>query len=295
MFVFKAGVVGAGTMGGEIAQLVAAAGIPVVLRDVEQRFVDVGLEKARQLTAGRLDGLVASGKLTRAQADDQLEQTLALISGTTSLDRFGDVDFVIEAVPERLELKHEIYGRLSEIVSGSCVLATNTSSLPVTAIAAGATHPERVVGMHFFNPPVAMPLVEIVRGDATNPHVVERAYDFAVSLGKEPIVVRDLPGFATSRLGILLGLEAARMLEEGVASAADIDRAMVLGYGHPMGPLALGDLVGLDVRLAVAEHLERELGPHFEPPQILRDLVAAGHLGRKTGRGFHEYPREETR
>jgi 3-hydroxybutyryl-CoA dehydrogenase len=135
-----------------------------------------------------------------------------------------------------------------------------------------------------------MPLIEIVRGGATDPGVVERARELAVSLGKEPIVVQDVPGFATSRLGILLGLEAARMLEEGVASAADIDRAMELGYGHPMGPLRLGDLVGLDVRLAIAEHLEQELGPRFAPPQILRDLVSAGHLGKKTGRGFHDYP-----
>jgi 3-hydroxybutyryl-CoA dehydrogenase len=169
------------------------------------------------------------------------------------------------------------------------ILATNTSSLSIAAIAGDLPGRGRIVGMHFFNPPVAMPLIEIVRGEATTDDVVERTRALAVSLGKEPIVVRDMPGFATSRLGILLGLEAARMLEEGVASAADIDRAMELGYGHPMGPLKLGDLVGLDVRLAIAEHLEQELGPRYAAPQIMRDLVAQGHLGRKSGRGFHAY------
>lgn len=279
----RAIVVGAGTMGRGIATLLALRGHDVLVADADRGKAELAIDAAAQ----SLQRSVVSGRITDAEAT-RARARLAPDDG-------GEAEFAIEAVPERLDLKREVLGALDSRLPFESIVATNTSSLSIGAIARDLPGRARIVGMHFFNPAVAMPLVEIVRGDATNPHVVERAYDFAVSLGKEPIVVRDLPGFATSRLGILLGLEAARMLEEGVASAADIDRAMVLGYGHPMGPLALGDLVGLDIRLAVAEHLERELGPHFTPPQILRDLVAQGHLGRKTGRGFHEYPPEETR
>ena len=270
-------------MGRGIATLLALRGHDVLIADADRGKAELAIDAA----AHSLQRAVVSGRITDAEA---MEARARLAP-----DDGGEAEIAIESVPEQLDLKREILGGLDSRLPFESIIATNTSSLSISAIARDLPGRARILGMHFFNPPVAMPLVEIVRGDATNPQVVERAYDFAVSLGKEPIVVRDLPGFATSRLGILLGLEAARMLEEGVASAVDIDRAMVLGYGHPMGPLALGDLVGLDVRLAVAEHLERELGPHFTPPQILRDLVAEGHLGRKTGRGFHEYPGEETR
>jgi 3-hydroxybutyryl-CoA dehydrogenase len=274
----RAIVVGAGTMGRGIATLLALRGHDVLVSDADHGKTALAIDAA----AHSLQRAVVSGRITDAEAMDARARLTP--------DDGGEAEIAIEAVPEQVDLKREILGALDARLPFESIVATNTSSLSISAIARDIPGRARIVGMHFFNPPVAMPLVEIVRGDATNPQVVERAFDFAVSLGKEPIVVRDVPGFATSRLGILLGLEAARMLEEGVASAADIDRAMVLGYGHPMGPLALGDLVGLDIRLAVAEHLERELGPHFTPPQILRDLVAEGHLGRKTGRGFHEYP-----
>jgi 3-hydroxybutyryl-CoA dehydrogenase len=196
---------------------------------------------------------------------------------------------VVEAVPESLELKRRIFAEIDAAAPARALLATNTSSLGVGAIAGATGRPERVVGMHFFNPVHLMKLVEIVRPDGATDDAVALARAIGARLGKEPIVVRDVPGFASSRLGVLLGLEAARMLEAGVATAADIDTAMRLGYGHPMGPLELGDLVGLDVRLAIALHLERELGPQFRPPELLKRLVAEGKLGKKTGAGFYRW------
>jgi 3-hydroxybutyryl-CoA dehydrogenase len=197
---------------------------------------------------------------------------------------------VIEAVPENLDLKCSLFARMSRSLGADVLLASNTSSLPITKIAAASAHPERVVGMHFFNPVHVMKLVEVVRAEQTSELAVRTALALGARMGKDPIDVRDAPGFASSRLGICIGLEAMRMLEAGVASAEDIDKAMVLGYGFPMGPLKLTDLVGLDVRLGIAEHLARELGPRFEPPQVLREMVAAGKLGKKTGRGFYTWP-----
>jgi 3-hydroxybutyryl-CoA dehydrogenase len=274
----RAVVVGAGTMGRGIAQLLALHGHDVMVSDADEALT----ERAIAAAAESLGRAAARGRITPEEA--------SAAHARRSADDGSAAEVAIEAVPERLELKQAIIATLDERLPRSSIVASNTSSLSISTIAGDLPGRARIVGMHFFNPPLAMPLIEIVRGQATDPGVVERARDLAVSLGKEPIVVSDVPGFATSRLGILLGLEAARMLEEGVASAADIDRAMELGYGHPMGPLRLGDLVGLDVRLAIAEHLEQELGPRFAPPQILRDLVSAGHLGKKTGRGFHDYP-----
>jgi 3-hydroxybutyryl-CoA dehydrogenase len=274
----RAVVVGAGTMGRGIAQLLALHGHDVLLADADEALT----KRAIAAAADSLGRAAARGRITPEEA--------SAAHARLSPDDGSAAEVAIEAVPERLELKQAIIAALDERLPRGSIVASNTSSLSITTIAGDLPGRARIVGMHFFNPPLAMPLIEIVRGQATDPGVVERARDLAVSLGKEPIVVEDIPGFATSRLGILLGLEAARMLEEGVASAADIDRAMELGYGHPMGPLRLGDLVGLDVRLAIAEHLEQELGPRFAPPQILRDLVSAGHLGKKTGRGFHDYP-----
>jgi len=193
-------------------------------------------------------------------------------------------------VPENLDLKHETFRRLDAACPAGAILATNTSSLPIHRIAEAVADPGRVVGLHFFNPPHIMKLVEVVRADRTAPQVLDTALRFVGRLGKEAIVARDTPGFATSRLGLALGLEAMRMLEQGVASAEDIDRAMELGYGHPMGPLKVSDLVGLDVRLSIAEILHRELGDEsFRPPEILRSRVAEGKLGRKSGEGFHRW------
>ena len=278
----RALVLGAGTMGGGIAQVAAAAGLRVVLYDVEQRFVAAGLARIRK----SLDDGVAKGKVTA----EERERVVLGISSTTDLELGArDADLVIEAIPEDLELKRRTFARLDELVPARALLATNTSSLPVSAIASATRRPERVVGMHFFNPPPLMKLVEVVRGEASSDAAVEAARGLAVRMGKEPIVVRDSPGFASSRLGVALGHEAIRMLEAGVASAEDIDKAMELGYRHPMGPLKLTDLVGLDVRLAIAEYLERELGARFAPPELLRRMVKEGKLGKKSGEGFYRY------
>ena len=276
-------VVGAGTMGHGIAQVAAAAGMDVSLHDVSLEDILGGLDAVRS----NLDKGVEKGKVT----PEQREATLARLHAAQDLDdAVADSDLVVEAVPESLELKHGIFERLDRAAPHDALLASNTSSLSIEKIAAATRHPERVLGMHFFNPVHIMPLLEIVRGRKTTGQAVDRALAIARRMGKEPIVVRDCPGFASSRLGLALGLEAMRMLEQEVASADDIDKAMILGYRHPMGPLRLTDLVGLDVRLAIARSLHAELGSEaFRPPEILERLVAEGRLGKKSGRGFYEW------
>ncbi len=269
-------VIGAGTMGAGIAQVAAAAGIAVSLVDVDPLI----LEKALARIRANLDGAVARGKMDAAAA-------AAALGRIRTSSAVAAADVLVEAVPENLALKHKIFAAMEAAAPAHALLVTNTSSLSVAGIASGVTARDRVVGMHFFNPVHLMKLVEIIRHDGTADDVVAAARALGERLGKDCIVVRDRPGFATSRLGVLVGLEAARMLEEGVASAADIDKGMRLGYGYPMGPLELGDLVGLDVRLAISEYLSRELGPRFAPPEILKKKVAAGHLGKKTGHGFY--------
>ncbi len=278
-------IVGAGTMGHGIAQVAAMAGFDTTLTDTFADALPVAVERIQQ----NLDGGVARGKLT---ADDA-----AAAMGHVHVDpdmesAAGDADLVIEAIVEDLAVKRALFAKLDTVTGANAILATNTSSLSVSAIADATSRPERVVGMHFFNPVHIMKLVELVRHDGTADAVLDRARDVAVRMGKQPIVVRDSPGFASSRLGVVLGLEAMRMVEQQVASAEDIDKALELGYGHPMGPLRVSDLVGLDVRLAIAEYLHKELGdPHYEPPALLRDKVAAGELGKKTGKGFYEWPK----
>ena len=276
-------IIGAGAMGHGIAQVAAAAGFEVALHDVSDAFIHKGIDAIR----ANLDKGIAKGKVT----PDQRDTTLARVHAAPDLEAAASrSDLIIEAVPERLELKRDVFERLDRVARADALLASNTSSLPVGRIAAATTRPERVLGMHFFNPVHLMPLLEIVRAPATSDQTIDRAVQIGRELGKEPIVVRDSPGFASSRLGLVLGLEAMRMLEQGVASAEDIDKAMVLGYRHPMGPLRLTDLVGLDVRLDIAEHLFMELNSDaFRPPQILRKLVAEGRLGKKSGRGFYEW------
>ena len=282
----RAAVIGAGTMGHGIAQVLAMAGI-------ETRITDAApgtLASARDRIAANLQGAVTRGKLALAEADAALNRIS--VTGTVAA-AVADVDLVVEAVAEDLDLKRRLFAQVDETAPPHALLATNTSSLPVGGIAAATTRPGRVIGMHFFNPVYVMQLVEIVTHAAVTAATVARARALVAAIGKTAIVVRDTPGFASSRLGIALGLEAMRMLESGVASAEDIDTAMVLGYGHPMGPLRVSDLVGLDVRLTIAEYLHRELdAPHFDPPQILRDKVRAGDLGRKTGKGFYEWPND---
>ena len=279
-----AAVLGSGTMGHGIAQVLAQSGITTRMFDVAQGALDKGLASVRS----NLDKGVEKQKLDAATRD----AALARLSITTDFAAaIRGVDVVIEAVPERIELKTKLFGELGRALGPDVLLATNTSSLPITRIGAAAEHPERVVGMHFFNPVHLMKLIEVVRAEQSSEAAVHAAIELGRRMGKDPIDVRDAPGFASSRLGICIGLEAMRMLESGVASAEDIDKAMVLGYGFPMGPLQLTDLVGLDVRLGIAEHLARELGPRFEPPRLLREMVAAGKLGKKSGQGFYPWPR----
>ena len=276
-------VIGAGTMGHGIAQVAAAAGYEVSLHDVSEELIRKGIASVRT----NLEQGVTKGKVTAEQRD----AVLSRIHPAPRLEAAAaEVDLVIEAVPEFMDLKKEIFRRLGESAPAGAILATNTSALPVGEIASAARGPERVVGMHFFNPVHLMPLLEVVRADRTSEEVVAKTVEAGRRMGKEPIVVRDSPGFATSRLGVVIGLEAMRMLEQGVASASDIDQAMTLGYKHPVGPLRLSDIVGLDVRLAIAEHLHRTLGSEaFRPPEILRRLVAEGKLGKKTGQGFYRW------
>ena len=282
-------VIGAGTMGHGIAHVAAQAGADVALHDVTDAAIAHGLGQIR----GNLDKGVARGKLDAANA----EATMARLRPAPDLAAaVVDADLIVEVVPENLELKRRVLGLAAASAPPSAVIASNTSSIPLRLLADAVGGPGRLCGMHFFNPVHIQPLVEIVRADGSDDGVVDAALTFARQMGKEPIVVRDVAGFASSRLGLALGLEAIRMVQEGVASAADIDSAMTLGYRHPMGPLALTDLVGLDVRLAIAETLAREIdGTRFAPPQLLRDLVAAGKLGRKSGEGFYRYDAQGNR
>lgn len=277
-------VLGAGTMGHGIAHVCAAAGYTTRLFDVRRELVDAGLAKVAQ----NLETGVQKGKVTA----EQKAAALGLLRGSADLvEAVEEADLVVEAVPEKLELKQSLFKQVAAATAAGTILATNTSSLSVSAIAAAVPGPERVIGTHFFNPVHVMKLLEVVVGQQTAPEVLEKIKEFGGRVGKDCIVVRDSPGFATSRLGLVIGLEAIRMVEEGVASAEDIDKAMCLGYGFPMGPLRLTDLVGLDVRLSIAEYLSTHLqdGAHFRPPALLRAMVADGKLGKKSGQGFYRW------
>jgi 3-hydroxybutyryl-CoA dehydrogenase len=278
----KVAVLGAGTMGHGIAQVCAAAGFTVHVSDPSEAARAKGIEGVR----ASLDRMVAKAKMTAAQRDEVLGRIAWGGDLGAAVDGAG---VVIEAVPERIELKRDLLQRVDALAPDTALLGSNTSSLSITELGGRLGAAERTVGLHFFNPVPVMELVEVVRGLKTSAETVERALDFAKSLGKTPIVVNDVPGFATSRLGVILGVEAMRMVEQGVASVADIDRGMELGYRHPMGPLKLTDLVGLDVRLAILEHLHREVGDQFRPPPLLRQMVRAGKLGKKSGEGFYRW------
>jgi 3-hydroxybutyryl-CoA dehydrogenase len=275
-------VIGAGTMGHGIAHVSAQMGATVRIYDALEGAARSAVDKiAKNLAKG-----VELGKVSAADRD----ATLARISTRDALDEaVTGVDCVIEAIPERIELKRETFETIDRAAPAHALFATNTSSLPIAQIAESVRDGSRLVGMHFFNPVHVMKLVEVVRHPRASDAAVALAVALAEKMGKTPITVKDRPGFASSRLGIVLGLEAMRMVEQGVASAADIDTAMKLGYGHPMGPLELTDLVGLDVRLGIAEYLANAIGPSFDPPQLLRDKVAAGQLGKKTGAGFYRW------
>ena len=283
MNVKRIAVIGAGTMGHGIAGQAAIKGFSVRLFDMDAASLDRANDAITKVYAKG----VARGKQTEIDINAAKERLSFTLELTHAL---SEADLVIEAVPERMTLKQELFSTFEREATEMAILASNTSSLSITEIASAVSRPERVIGMHFFNPVAVMPLVELVSGEYTSLQTLREARRVAESMGKECIEVVDSPGFATSRLGIALGNEAMRMFEEGVASAADIDKAMVLGYRHPIGPLALTDLVGLDVRLAISEHLYKEIGTDtFRPPRILRKMVRAGKLGRKSGRGFYEY------
>jgi 3-hydroxybutyryl-CoA dehydrogenase len=274
----RAAVIGGGTMGAGIAQVLLEAGCDVVL-------VEADPEAAERARSRVVDGL---GR-RRNVAPEEIEARAGRLRVLTGLDGPLDVDLAVEAIPEIPDLKRSLLARTEKAIGPEALLASNTSSLPITDLAGALERPERFCGMHFFNPVPLSALVEVVTGKGTGPEAVADARGWVARLGLESIVVRDSPGFATSRLGVALGLEAIRMVEEEVATPEDIDTGMVLGYRHPMGPLRLTDLVGLDVRLAIAEHLAATLGSRFDPPALLRRKVEAGELGKKAGRGFYDW------
>ena len=278
----RAVILGAGTMGNGIAQVCAQAGMQVVLFDINDDAVATGLANIKRMLAKAVE----KGK---ASSEDVAATMSRLSTSTDLIASCEGAQLVVEAIPEKLELKQSVMAQIESAVADDCLIASNTSSLSITKISAGMKHPQRFLGMHFFNPVPLMALLEVVVGEQTDAANCDLAVELSKRLGKEPIVVQDAPGFASSRLGVCIGLEAMRMVEDGVASAADIDTAMELGYRHPMGPLRLTDLVGLDVRLGIAEYLCEKLGDHFAPPQILRDMVAAGKLGKKSGEGFYKW------
>jgi 3-hydroxybutyryl-CoA dehydrogenase len=275
-------VLGSGTMGQGIAQVAAQSGHTT-------RVFDAADGRAKAAVAGiaaQFEKLITKGKIT----NDVRAGALNRLSAATNLvDACAGADVVIEAVPEDMALKLEVLRQVLPSADKNAIIASNTSSLSLTELGQKLGIPDRVIGLHFFNPPPVMELVEVVRGLGTSEDTLTRALGFVKGLGKTPIIVRDVPGFATSRLGVILGCEAMRMLESGVASAADIDRGMELGYRHPMGPLKLTDLVGLDVRLAILDHLTKEIGEQFRPPPLLRTMVRAGKLGKKSGEGFYRW------
>ena len=274
------GVVGGGRMGAGIAHALLLAGARVTLVERDQ----AAAQAARDRVATSVAASVARGQ---AGAAAPLLARLATMTETAPLAAAG---LVIEAVPEDLELKRAAFRRIAAAVGAETVIATNTSSISLDLLAGQVPHPERFIGLHFFNPVPTSKLVEVVVGRQTDDQVRTRAEDWVREWGKTPVTVRNAPGFASSRLGVAIALEAIRMLEEGVASAADIDAAMTLGYGFPMGPLRLTDLVGVDVRLGIARYLEGELGRRFTPPQLMVDMVDRGQLGRKSGQGFYPWP-----
>ena len=283
MSIENVSIFGAGTMGHGIAQVCAAAGMTVTLYDIDQERVDAGLGRiGKNLAKG-----IKIGKVTEAQRD----ATLARLSGTTDLAAAAaGADILIEAVPEKLAIKHALFSELDKHAEPGTIFATNTSSISIAKISECVSDPSRVIGTHFFNPVFIMKLLEIIHHPGTGNDVIGAVQALGARIGKECILVRDVPGFATSRLGVALGMEAIRMLESGVASAEDIDKAMVLGYKHPVGPLKLTDMVGLDVRMNIGEYLSEVLeNPAFKPPELMKRLVREGKLGKKSGEGFYRW------
>jgi 3-hydroxyacyl-CoA dehydrogenase len=289
MYVFKAAVVGAGTMGGEIAQVIASAGIDVVLKDVEQKFVDQGLEKAQQVTQTQLGGLVKKEKITQEDADRQAEEIVGRITGTTDYDAFGDVDFVIEAVPERMQIKQAVFAELDAVTPGHAILSSNTSALSISEMGEATSRPDKVVGFHFFYPASMMRLIEVIEGDETSPETVQAAANFAQQIKKTAIKCGEAPGFVVNRILNSSVSEIWRVQEEEGIDVKELDKVIQESKTTPMGPFFLTDLLGLDTVLHVAEHLKESYGDRFYVHSGMKELVEAGNLGQKTGKGFYEH------
>ena len=289
MFVFKAAVVGAGVMGGEIAQVIASADIPVLLKDVKQEFVDKGLEKAREVTESQAGKLVKREKLTQEQADAQIEHTLGLITGTTDYDDFGDVDFVIEAVPEKMAIKHQVFADLDAATPGHAILASNTSGLSITEIGDITNRPDKVVGFHFFWPASYMRLIEVIEGEETSPETMQAAANFAQAIRKMPVRCAECPGFVVNRILTSTASEIWRYQDETGTSVEDIDKALTESKLVPMGPFFLADMSGLDTTLKVARDMRDAYGDRFYVHQGMEELVEQGNLGQKSGKGFYEH------
>jgi 3-hydroxyacyl-CoA dehydrogenase len=289
MFVFKAAVVGAGVMGGEIAQVIASADIPVLLKDVKQEFVDQGLEKAHEVTQSQTAKLVKREKLTQEQADAQLEHTLGLITGTTDYSSFGDVDFVVEAVPEKMAIKHQVFADLDVATPGHAILASNTSGLSITEIGDVTHRPDKVVGFHFFWPASYMRLIEVIEGEETSHETVQAAANFAQTIRKMPVRCAECPGFVVNRILASTASEIWRYQDETGTDVEEIDRALTESKLVPMGPFLLADNSGLDTTLKVAQDMHDAYGDRFYVHQGMAELVEQGNLGRKSGKGFYEY------
>ena len=289
MYVFKAAVVGAGTMGGEIAQVIASSGVDVVLKDVEQKFVDQGLEKAQQVTQAQLGGLVKKEKISQDEADKQAEEIVGRITGTTEYSGFGDVDFVVEAVPERMQIKQAVFAELDAVTPGHAILSSNTSALSISEMGEATSRPDKVVGFHFFYPASMMRLIEVIEGDETSPETVQVAANFAQQVKKTPIKCGEAPGFVVNRILNSSVSEVWRVQEEEGIDVKEIDRIVQESKTVPMGPFFLTDLLGLDTVLHVAEHLRESYGDRFYVHSGMKELVEAGNLGQKTGKGFYEH------
>ncbi len=289
MFVFKAAVVGAGTMGGEIAQVLASADVDVVLKDIDQQFVDQGLEKAQQVTEGQIGRLVKKEKITQEQGDQQVADILGRIHGTTEYEGFGDVDFVIEAVPERMQIKQAVFAELDEVTPGHAILSSNTSSLSITEMGDATSRPDRVVGFHFFYPASMMRLIEVIEGDETSEETVQVAYNFAQQIRKQPIRCGEAPGFVVNRILNSATSEIWKAVSEEKLDVKEVDKVIQESGATPMGPFFLTDLLGLDTVLHVAEHLQESYGDRFYVMPEMKELVEGGNLGQKTGKGFYEH------
>jgi 3-hydroxyacyl-CoA dehydrogenase len=289
MFVFKAAVVGAGVMGGEIAQVIAAADIPVILKDVDQRFVDTGLQKAREVTAGQAAKLAGKGKITQEQADAQVERILGNITGATDYDGFGDVDFAIEAVPEKMAIKHEVFAELDAITPGHAILASNTSGLSITEIADATQRPDKVVGFHFFWPASVMRLIEVIEGDETSAETAQAATTFAQQIKKMPIRAAECPGFVVNRILVSTASEIWRYQDETGVPVEEIDEFIKAQAQMPMGPFRVADMSGLDTAVKVARDMRDAYGDRFYVHRGMEERVGRGELGAKSGKGFYEH------